>query len=85
MQTLYSPRPVQPNHFQPSLIWCDGTFKLLLQLLVVVSSEHLCGLVVVFTASFICEFVELQNTRVAVVDRGIHLHASENKCIVTRQ
>ncbi len=25
---LYSPRPVQPYHFQPNLIWCDGTFKL---------------------------------------------------------
>jgi hypothetical protein len=25
--TLYSSRPVQLDHFQPNLIWCDSTFK----------------------------------------------------------
>ncbi len=27
MWTLYPPRPIQPYHFQPNLIWCDGTFN----------------------------------------------------------
>ncbi len=29
---LYSSRPIQPYHFQANLIWCDGTFKLWLDL-----------------------------------------------------
>jgi hypothetical protein len=28
LQTFYPPRPIQPYHFQPNLIWRDGTFKI---------------------------------------------------------
>jgi hypothetical protein len=26
-RSLYSTRPIQPNHFHADLIWCDSTFK----------------------------------------------------------
>jgi hypothetical protein len=32
LRNLYSPRLVQSYHYEPNLIWCEGTFKHLRQL-----------------------------------------------------
>jgi hypothetical protein len=38
LQTLYSPRPVQPYHFQPNPIWCD-VFKVFINFVQNLSSR----------------------------------------------
>ncbi len=27
LRSLYLPRPIQPEHIKPNIIWCKGTFK----------------------------------------------------------
>jgi hypothetical protein len=46
-RSLYSTRPIQQNHFQADLMWCDSTFKnnyYLVRHLVVVTEAWTAGM-----------------------------------------